>query len=252
MVIRSGKTAYSSTDRAFKAIDHKKLLGVMLNDVKPMPFQTYHATATTSMVTTALFIPGDGKEESNRRIIWSPELRHEDKVAMKIADESYSSGCCFWSAGELSAPGSRFALMLVDMEELGSRLSAGTMEESARLSAPQCEKQILRAGTGTLRSRCDSDDAEWSGPADTGVCRCRKNAERSIPSRARFRGASIFGSPAIFFRTMKALNGGTRKRNGRWTRLRENGQSPEIERQQKGWWMFPVASWHCCCCHLSS
>ena len=42
MVIRSGKTAYSSTDRAFRAIDPKKLLGVILNDVKPMPFQTYH------------------------------------------------------------------------------------------------------------------------------------------------------------------------------------------------------------------
>jgi capsular exopolysaccharide synthesis family protein len=42
MVIRSGKTAYSSTDRAFRAIDPKKLLGVVLNDVKPMPFQTYH------------------------------------------------------------------------------------------------------------------------------------------------------------------------------------------------------------------
>jgi capsular exopolysaccharide synthesis family protein len=42
MVIRSGKTAYASTDRAFKAIDQRKLVGVVLNDVKPMPFQTYH------------------------------------------------------------------------------------------------------------------------------------------------------------------------------------------------------------------
>ena len=42
MVIRSGKTAYTSTDRAFKAIDPRKLIGVVLNDVKPMPFQTYH------------------------------------------------------------------------------------------------------------------------------------------------------------------------------------------------------------------
>jgi Mrp family chromosome partitioning ATPase len=37
MVIRSGRTAYSSTDRAFQAIDQKKLLGVVLNDVKPIP-----------------------------------------------------------------------------------------------------------------------------------------------------------------------------------------------------------------------
>jgi capsular exopolysaccharide synthesis family protein len=41
MVIRSGKTGYSSTDRAFQAIDQRKLLGVVLNDVKPLPLQTY-------------------------------------------------------------------------------------------------------------------------------------------------------------------------------------------------------------------
>jgi hypothetical protein len=41
MVIRSGKTGYSSTDRAFQAIDQRKLMGVVLNDVKPMPLQTY-------------------------------------------------------------------------------------------------------------------------------------------------------------------------------------------------------------------
>jgi capsular exopolysaccharide synthesis family protein len=42
MVIRSGRTAYSSTDRAFQAIDQRKLLGVVLNDVKPTPLQNYH------------------------------------------------------------------------------------------------------------------------------------------------------------------------------------------------------------------
>ena len=42
MVIRSGRTGYSSTDRAFQAIDQRKLMGVVLNDVKPMPLQTYH------------------------------------------------------------------------------------------------------------------------------------------------------------------------------------------------------------------
>jgi Mrp family chromosome partitioning ATPase len=41
MVIRSGKTGYSSTDRAFQAVDQRKLLGVVLNDVKPMPMQSY-------------------------------------------------------------------------------------------------------------------------------------------------------------------------------------------------------------------
>jgi capsular exopolysaccharide synthesis family protein len=42
MVLRSGKTACSTTDRAFNMVDQKKLLGVVLNDVKAMPFQTYH------------------------------------------------------------------------------------------------------------------------------------------------------------------------------------------------------------------
>jgi len=42
MVVRRGKTTYSSTDHAFKAIDRNKLLGVVFNDVKPMLFQTDH------------------------------------------------------------------------------------------------------------------------------------------------------------------------------------------------------------------
>jgi capsular exopolysaccharide synthesis family protein len=43
LVIRSGKTGYSSADRAFQSIDQRKLLGVVLNDVKAMPMQTYHS-----------------------------------------------------------------------------------------------------------------------------------------------------------------------------------------------------------------
>jgi capsular exopolysaccharide synthesis family protein len=42
MVVRRGKTAYSSLDRAFKVVDRAKLLGVVFNDVKPMMFHTYH------------------------------------------------------------------------------------------------------------------------------------------------------------------------------------------------------------------
>jgi len=42
MVLRRGKTSYTSTDRAFKSIHPKKLLGVVLNDVKAMMFHTYH------------------------------------------------------------------------------------------------------------------------------------------------------------------------------------------------------------------
>jgi Mrp family chromosome partitioning ATPase len=42
LVVRSGKTGYASTDRALKVIDQKKLLGIVLNDVKAIPFQTYH------------------------------------------------------------------------------------------------------------------------------------------------------------------------------------------------------------------
>jgi capsular exopolysaccharide synthesis family protein len=40
MVIRRGKTSYRSIDRAFKAVDRNKLLGVVFNDVKHMLFHT--------------------------------------------------------------------------------------------------------------------------------------------------------------------------------------------------------------------
>ncbi len=42
LVVRRGKTSYSSTDRAFKSIDRNKLLGVVFNDVQPMLFHTYY------------------------------------------------------------------------------------------------------------------------------------------------------------------------------------------------------------------
>ncbi|HET9215742.1 MAG TPA: polysaccharide biosynthesis tyrosine autokinase [Terriglobia bacterium] len=66
MVIRSGKTAYSSTDRAFKAIDPRKLLGVVLNDVKPMPFQTYHSYSYYQYGENRLVYSGNGKGDSKR------------------------------------------------------------------------------------------------------------------------------------------------------------------------------------------
>jgi capsular exopolysaccharide synthesis family protein len=67
MVIRSGKTAYSSTDRAFKAIDQRKLLGVVLNDVKPMPFQTYHSYSYYQYGDNRLVYSGDGKGRSDSK-----------------------------------------------------------------------------------------------------------------------------------------------------------------------------------------
>jgi capsular exopolysaccharide synthesis family protein len=62
MVIRSGKTAYASTDRAFKAIDQRKLIGVVLNDVKPMPFQTYHNYNYYQYGENAMVYAGDTSE----------------------------------------------------------------------------------------------------------------------------------------------------------------------------------------------
>ena len=67
MVIRSGKTAYSSTDRAFKAVDPRKLLGVVLNDVKPMPFQTYHSYSYYQYGDNRLVYSGDGKGRSDSK-----------------------------------------------------------------------------------------------------------------------------------------------------------------------------------------
>jgi capsular exopolysaccharide synthesis family protein len=42
LVARRGKTPYVGIERAFEVIDRKKLLGVVLNDVKPMLFHTHH------------------------------------------------------------------------------------------------------------------------------------------------------------------------------------------------------------------
>jgi len=42
MVVRRGRTPCGSSDLAFKAIDRNKLLGVVFNDVQPMPFHTYY------------------------------------------------------------------------------------------------------------------------------------------------------------------------------------------------------------------
>jgi len=72
MVIRSGKTAYSSTDRAFKAIDQRKLLGVVLNDVKPMPFQTYHSYSYYQYGDNRLVYSGDGKGRSDSKKYLKP------------------------------------------------------------------------------------------------------------------------------------------------------------------------------------
>ena len=71
MVIRSGKTAYSSTDRAFKAIDQRKLLGVVLNDVKPMPFQTYHSYSYYQYGENQLVYSGNGKGSGSKKYLKS-------------------------------------------------------------------------------------------------------------------------------------------------------------------------------------
>ena len=42
MVLRRGKTSYANADRAFKAVDRNKVLGVVFNDVKPLLFHTYY------------------------------------------------------------------------------------------------------------------------------------------------------------------------------------------------------------------
>jgi capsular exopolysaccharide synthesis family protein len=42
MVVRHGKTSYSSADHAFKAVDRSKLIGVIFNDVKPAILKPYN------------------------------------------------------------------------------------------------------------------------------------------------------------------------------------------------------------------
>jgi len=40
LVVRSGRTSFNSIERAFKSVDRNKFLGLVLNDVQPMPFHT--------------------------------------------------------------------------------------------------------------------------------------------------------------------------------------------------------------------
>ncbi|MGH9341258.1 MAG: hypothetical protein ACRD1R_17085 [Acidobacteriota bacterium] len=40
MVVRTGQTPYGSIEKALKSISPKKFLGVVLNDVKPIKYQT--------------------------------------------------------------------------------------------------------------------------------------------------------------------------------------------------------------------
>ena len=72
MVIRSGKTAYSSTDRAFKAIDQRKLPASSSNDVKPMPFQTYHSYSYYQYGDNRLVYSGNGKGRSDPKKYLKP------------------------------------------------------------------------------------------------------------------------------------------------------------------------------------
>ena len=72
MVIRSGRTAYSSADRAFQAIDQRKLLGVVMNDVKPMPLQTYHNHSYYQYAEDRKVYVGSDKDERRTKTYLEP------------------------------------------------------------------------------------------------------------------------------------------------------------------------------------
>jgi capsular exopolysaccharide synthesis family protein len=42
LVVRCGRTSYRNIEKAYTALDRTKLLGVVLNDVKPMMFNTQY------------------------------------------------------------------------------------------------------------------------------------------------------------------------------------------------------------------
>lgn len=73
MVIRRGKTSYSSADRAFKAVDRNKLLGVVFNDVKPMLFHTANDFGHYSYGQKRLGVPA---AEAIPQIISKPSNRY--------------------------------------------------------------------------------------------------------------------------------------------------------------------------------
>jgi protein-tyrosine kinase len=42
LVVRRGKTPYGTLEKTLQALDRKKLIGAVFNDVKPVPFHTYY------------------------------------------------------------------------------------------------------------------------------------------------------------------------------------------------------------------
>ena len=123
--------------------------------------------------------------------------------------------------------------MLVDMEELGSRLSAETMEGVGQaIGASMRETDI----TGWYRS------ASVLGVILTTLNGAgRQTLENVVVERTR--GALSRYAPASeaqhvwischIFPDDERLNGGTRKRNGRWTNCGRMGE-PDNRARQKG------------------
>jgi capsular exopolysaccharide synthesis family protein len=72
LVIRHGKTSYSSIDQAFTAVDRNKLLGVVFNDVKPMLFHTYQKFGYYYYGENQEDVPKISKGQSNHRNYLEP------------------------------------------------------------------------------------------------------------------------------------------------------------------------------------
>ena len=235
MVIRSGKTAYSSTDRAFKAIDPKKLLGVILNDVKPMPFQTYYAYGYYQYGDNRMVYAGRWQAKNRTEEVSGFLAQAPRQQGMNVADEILFKRLLLLERRRAERAGSRFALMLVDMEELGSIV--------------ECRKQWNGVGQAIGASMRETDITGWYSNASVlGVILTTLNGAgrqtletvvvertRSALSRTRLLlRLSIFGSPATFFRTMRALDGWDKKaERRRCARITGERQSQTIERSKK-------------------
>jgi Mrp family chromosome partitioning ATPase len=72
LVVRHGKTSYSSIDHAFSAVDRNKLLGVVFNDVKPMLFHTYQKLGYYYGSADQKAVPKTSKAGSGRRNYLEP------------------------------------------------------------------------------------------------------------------------------------------------------------------------------------
>ena len=77
LVVRCGRTTYAGMEKAFRNLDRNKLIGVVLNDVKPMLFNTQCCASITTTRTgnTTHTASASSLRAPKPKPIWKSELQ---------------------------------------------------------------------------------------------------------------------------------------------------------------------------------